>query len=350
MEKRDRDDEEEWGRIPIPQSDDSDDEPWLDESHSSELEQEEEGVTLDTPATGKEKFSQNALMIGNSNIYVNKESTEDFAFRNGPRRDGIIRRKDGSLIITDDSLHTEPSQFKKPLKKENELPAKGIAAPRWSPLLLVLQHRKLRMKYKAKTKVRAQLMRSIRKHIPKKKHVRWKKENTVTKNKLRKLLSLFPSNLTQWDTTQGFTNQTYTEGGVIAQCMNAIRSPNRDTQKTKRMLKLPIHSKLAKRSRPAFSPITVPGTPENQQYKNKFEIAEEKQDEDLDLYYKIYARYKLEMGESNAESVERTDAIEAEYKLRMNLKKADGKEEKRVNKTKHYPHFSPSNQLQGLGL
>ncbi len=117
--------------------------------------------------------------------------------------------------------------------------------------------------------------------------------------------------------------------------MNAIRSPNRDTQKTKRMLKLPIHSKLAKRSRPAFSPITVPGTPENQQYKNKFGIAEEKQDEDLDLYYKIYARYKPEMGESNAESVERTDAIEAEYKLRMNLKKADGKEEKRVNKTKH---------------
>jgi hypothetical protein len=112
---------------------------------------------------------------------------------------------------------------------------------------------------------------------------------------------------------EGFEGQgQIAEGGVLAQCMNAIRSPNRDTQKTKRMLRLPIHSKLAKRSRPAFSPITVPGTPENQQYKKKFEIAEEKQDEDLDLYYKIYARYKPEMGESNAESVERTDVIEAE--------------------------------------
>ncbi len=41
------------------------------------------------------------------------------------------------------------------------------------------------------------------------------------------------------------------------------------------------------------------------------------------------------MGESNAESVERTDAIEAEYQLRKNLKKADRGEEKRVNKNKH---------------
>jgi hypothetical protein len=117
--------------------------------------------------------------------------------------------------------------------------------------------------------------------------------------------------------------------------MNAIRSPNRDTQKTKRMLKLPIHSKLAKRSRPAFSPITVPGTPENQQYKNKFETDEEKQDEDVDLYYKIYAKYKPEMVESNAESVERTDAIETEYKLRKDLRKTDRKEEKRINESKH---------------
>jgi hypothetical protein len=92
--------------------------------------------------------------------------------------------------------------------------------------------------------------------------------------------------------------------------MNAIRSPNRDIERTKRRIKLNIRSSLAKRSRPVYSPITVPGTPESQQYKNKVEIAEEKQDEDLDLYYKIYARYKPEIGESNAESVERTDAIE----------------------------------------
>jgi hypothetical protein len=33
------------------------------------------------------------------------------------------------------------------------------------------------------------------------------------------------------------------------------------------------------------------------------------------------------MGESNAESVERTDAIEAEYKLRVDPNKQDQKEE-----------------------
>jgi hypothetical protein len=81
------------------------------------------------------------------------------------------------------------------------------------------------------------------------------------------------------------------------------------------MINLPIHSNLVKRPRPLYSPITVPGTPENKQYTNEFETAEDKQDEYLDLYYKIYARYKPEMGESNAESVERTDAIEAEYEL-----------------------------------
>jgi hypothetical protein len=113
MERRDRDDEEEWGRIPIPQSDDSDVEPWLDGSQSPESEQEEEDVTFETPATGKEKFSQNALMIVNNPMHVNKESTEDFAFRDGPRRDGIIRKKDGSLIIIDDPLYSMTLQTTK---------------------------------------------------------------------------------------------------------------------------------------------------------------------------------------------------------------------------------------------
>jgi hypothetical protein len=43
------------------------------------------------------------------------------------------------------------------------------------------------------------------------------------------------------------------------------------------------------------------------------EAIEGNQEEDLDLYYKIYAKFKPEMGESNAISVARTDAIEAEY-------------------------------------
>jgi hypothetical protein len=72
------------------------------------------------------------------------------------------------------------------------------------------------------------------------------------------------------------------------------------------------------------------------------EAIEGKQEEDLDLYYKIYAKFKPEMGESNAESVARTDAVEAEYRLRKNLKKGNRKEEKRVNK--HY--LSPFQPIQ----
>jgi hypothetical protein len=325
MERRDRDDEEEWGRVPIPQSDDSDDEPWLDESHSPESEQKEEDVIFETPAMGKEKFTRikkAQKILLSAMVPVETELSG--------------RKTDHSLIIIDDTLYSETLQTTQGRPKEKgELPEKDSTSPRWSPLLMRLQRQKLKMKYKTRTKVRAKLMRSIRKHVPKKEHIRWEKTNSVTTNKLRQLLPLIPSSLTQWDTTRGFINQTYPEGGVLVQCMNAIRSPNRDTRKTKRMLKLPIHSKLAKRSRPAFSPIAVPGTPENQQYKNKFETAEEKQDEDLDLYYKFYAKYKPEMGESNAESVERTDAIETEYKLRKDLRKTDRKEEKRVNESKH---------------
>jgi hypothetical protein len=320
------------------QSDDSDDEPWLNESHSPESKQEEEDATFETPAMDKEKFSQNALMIVNNPMHVNKESTtEDFAFRNGPRRDGIISKKDGSLIIIDDPLYSETLQTTKGRpKEEGELPENDSTPPRWSPLLMRIQRQKLKIKYKARTKVRAKLMRSIRKHVPKKEHIRWEKTNSVTTNKLMKLLSLSPYCLTQWDTTQGYSNQTYPEGNVLVQCMNAIRSPNRRITETKRVLKLPIHSKLAKRPRPAFSPITVPGTPENQISTQRSEAVEDNQEEDLDLYYKIYAKFKPEMGESNAESVSRADAIDEEYQLQKNLKKADGKEEKRViNKNKH---------------
>jgi hypothetical protein len=136
--------------------------------------------------------------------------------------------------------------------------------------------------------------------------------------------------------------------------MNAIRSPNRNIEKAKRRLRLNIHSSLAKRQRSTsiYSPITVPGTPENQQCKNKFEIAEEKQEEDLDLYHKIYTKYKPEMGESNAESAERADAIEAEYELRKNLTKRSQKEGKRVKKTKHslspFQPIHPAPKFQSL--
>ncbi len=82
--RKDRDDEEEWGRIPIPQSDDSEDEPWFGESHSSDSEQDGEDVT--PTKSNKTGFSQNVLTIVSNTLLVDRQSTGDFAFRNGPRR------------------------------------------------------------------------------------------------------------------------------------------------------------------------------------------------------------------------------------------------------------------------
>ena len=114
---------------------------------------------------------------------------------------------------------------------------------------------------------------------------------------------------------------------ILVQGMNAIRSPNRNVEKVRRRIKI-------NRSRSIYSPITIPGTPENQMHENKFEKDNDKQDEDLDLYYKIYAKYKPELGESNAESVERTEAIEAEYVLQRTLGKTQ-KGAKKINTNKH---------------
>jgi hypothetical protein len=173
MEKAGRDDEEEWGRIPIPQSDDSDNEPWLDESYSPESEQEEEDTAIEPPVKRKQGgFSQNALMIVNNHVNVNKESTEDFAFRNGPRRDGSIRRKDGSILTVDDQPYPQNTQQEKATREEERLPENEVALPRWSPLLLAIQRLNLRMGYRSKNKVKARLIRSIRKNVPRREPIR----------------------------------------------------------------------------------------------------------------------------------------------------------------------------------
>jgi hypothetical protein len=60
------------------------------------------------------------------------------------------------------------------------------------------------------------------------------------------------------------------------------------------------------------------------------------------------------MGESNAESVSRTEAIEEEYQLRKNLRKADRKKEKWVIKNKHslspFQLIQPAPRFQSQGI
>jgi hypothetical protein len=96
MEKAGKDDEEEWGRISIPQSDDSDDDTWNDESTDSLSEQREDSQPLIFNLGPKRNNSMTKLIT-----LLMPITSEDLTFLVGPRRDGISRKKDGTLIMTD---------------------------------------------------------------------------------------------------------------------------------------------------------------------------------------------------------------------------------------------------------
>jgi hypothetical protein len=90
--RRERDEEEEWRRIPIPQSDDSySTEEWL----SDESEQEET-----TSTTKRERHEDNKKEY--LNCYL--------AFMLGPRKDGRILNKDGTILDVNDSLTDNADQ------------------------------------------------------------------------------------------------------------------------------------------------------------------------------------------------------------------------------------------------
>ena len=118
--------------------------------------------------------------------------------------------------------------------------------------------------------------------------------------------------------------------------MNALQSPNHNTNKTKRALKLQRPTKLSKRQRPVFSPITIPGTPEPTETQFSPTTAPENSDnhDDLKLYYQILQNYKPELGESNAESAARNSAFEEEYQ-RLKKKRVKNYETKDRKKNKH---------------
>ncbi len=89
-----------------------------------------------------------------------------------------------------------------------------------------------------------------------------------------------------------------------------------------------------------------PKTPEEEKDTHEVQTLETKKkkgiDDDLDLYYKLYNRYKPEAGESNAESAARSTVLEAEY-LYLLMKKNTGRENvkgKRQRATKLH-HLSP---------
>ena len=316
-EKTEKDDEEEWGRIPIPQSDDSDEsEDWI------EPDQENEG---DDDSTEELKIC--CLFITPRDDQPkgrrekdNKKREENLAFLIGPRIDGIVRTKDGTLLtLQEDPLLTNnraPKVHEPSIEsKMNEgLPdgREGQDRNTWTSTLMMVQHRNLKMKYKIKTKKRAKLMREIRRKV------NWTSpiiqalngpNHGISTHQIKRLLSLAPEPITQFDTTQAYLIGM-NQGRVLHQCVTTIHRPEEKRAK-KRTVQVKVKVTIKKGRIPH---ITNPGTPDHDTTTTKGQQQKEQEtDEDLQLYYQVANRHRPEMGESNAESVERTTALEAEY-------------------------------------
>jgi hypothetical protein len=116
----------------------------------------------------------------------------------------------------------------------------------------------------------------------------------------------------------------------MLQCANALRTePPKSRKKKGLKLRIKVAVQKPKRRKLNFPTVMVPGTPEEQKDTHEVQTQEtEKQkgiEDDLNLYYKVYNRYKPEAGESNAESAARSTTLEAEYQYLL-AKKNTGRE------------------------
>ena len=142
---------------------------------------------------------------------------------------------------------------------------------------------------------------------------------TLAKRDAISLLAYTP--LPPFDIENAYTNKqnpTYRKQEVLCQCMNALESTPK--RKLKVRVRVSVRQSQRKRGKNNSFPTIVPGTPE-QDDKNGTPPQTRKQekdpDPDLTIYYKLLSRYKPECGESNAESVARTEAFQAEYEYRL---------------------------------
>jgi hypothetical protein len=139
VEKAEREDEEEWGRIPIPQSDDSDS---TDEWLSQEPEQ--------YASTDDEDQSKKGYL----NCFA--------AFLIAPRKDGKILTKEGKIIDVNDGPASNEQQ--PPTTWSCEVPiAPHATQPYWTRHLMVFQRQQLRKGYRKhnRSKVMIKLMRQV---------------------------------------------------------------------------------------------------------------------------------------------------------------------------------------------
>ena len=130
-ERRDRDDEEEWQGVPIPQSDDS---------SSTDSEEEEENGTR----------------------YRDRNKDDTLAYLVGPRRDGRILNKDGTIIDVNEA-------FVKKIIRPHALPNNSQPAPNdvairptWTRQLIAFQRNQLKKGHKrGRQKIAIKIMKQI---------------------------------------------------------------------------------------------------------------------------------------------------------------------------------------------
>ena len=98
---------------------------------------------------------------------INRQTTDDFAFRHGPRRDGTILRKDGSTLDLYDLNTRKTIQVNTLNKEPNTVPDDVPCRPHWTSAILTFQRLQLKMAYKSKTKLRGRIMKQIRRKVSK---------------------------------------------------------------------------------------------------------------------------------------------------------------------------------------
>jgi hypothetical protein len=344
--RTERDDEEEWGGIPIPQSDDSEDEYWLDESSDDEPEQHEADTEPSIfnprkPDDDSDDASSTLTCLAQQPT-VSPASTEqknmsfqnidDYAFLIGPRLDGLIQQKDGTILTLQEptTILNLSHQSVSPSLEMTTLNApytvRFTGLPSWTGHLMRFQRSILKMSYKCKSKMRSKLMKCIRKAVPiqellewypnKSRHIdvcSWRAYRTAASHALSSL---------RFDPYTAFIPESTAashQRGPLRQCMNAIRSPNRPKSKLKK-------KRTSHKRKRYFSPITIPGTPTERHTPNDDEASRtlsQTEETDLNLYYRIFNRYRPDIDESNAESADRLRIIETEY---LRLRKQQGKQ------------------------
>ncbi len=112
-EKEEKDDEEEWGRIPIPTSEDSSEDTWGDDLEIADDNEGDDSLPILFVAVCKHQTKTKG----------NDEKQEDaIAFSIGPRRDGSVRRKDGTIISVNDTTPLPTYNFKQAKQVRIDLP------------------------------------------------------------------------------------------------------------------------------------------------------------------------------------------------------------------------------------